>query len=624
MLETILNEDNPLIQIIHRSDLDDNDGNVYYGLIDDEVSIRSGLLYKPIQDTDDPRFMSMQLGPKGILHQDVAFMWEMYGDRNLYTNTCAPAQLYSKKHPEKFNMDVDQFRLEFSRIHSGIVHDCYNEFESQYLMTMPYILTHLIYTKYHCTNRLSNKEFRSIYQDHPLQEFKPTIVDRELLQAIRNPGKYIEILLKKLQLNEELGYYCSNGIPLICSHEIMLAQGCSMKEVLEACANRKYACRYCGADLVIDMDDTTVDLTALQFRLIYLFVESLNMLIYETFLLNILSEVSQRSLEKLELEISDNYMEQMDAFIATYMYRLYLHLKKEIKFDNVTGLISTCNRLWSKAGWDDETVQTLMKNDERFVSFNHVYRLIISFKEASERKESDNIALELFLEKMNGKGNTFQQIWSKDKSKLGELNDLIFIDANNNSQLIDWKSIIDHSKITMKVIPHELNLKSGLSLRSFYHLWGEYICPINSVHEFVKGTCKHCGFNDKSIDAVYEKYLDKLINLINPKSKPYVNNKDEHRTELIKQINSQSTKVPDITGMEEIMSDSNMNALRKRLEELIGIGHLAEIPVSKEMNAKMINYLLNSVKMSADTISVELSSLIIKPNPLYDKLLMIL
>lgn len=624
MLATLVNEDNPFLPVLKRKELDDSDGLILHGIADGNISMKSGRIYEHDNTIENEDIYLMPVGPRGILHQDVAYMWEMYGDRNIFVNSSLPAQIYAKKNPDTFNMDAFEYRKDFSKLASGII-DEYKDYMSQYMMTLPYLKTHLKLNKYTYENKLSSKDAENLFPSHEIGQFKPTIVDKEVLLAVRNPGKYIDILKKKLQLDEDNGYYCYNGIPLICSHELMLAEGRSMKEVLEACSNSKFSCRYCGTDLVIDMEDSTVELNGLQFRLIYLFIQSLDMNLYESFLLNVISEAVQKSIEKLELEINDNYMEQLEAFTATYMYRLYVQLKKSITFDDVTGLITTCNKTWAKAGWDEEIVNTLMDSDERFYGFNHIYKLIVSFKESLKKTESDNVAVQLLLQNMKGKGNPIQQLYLKDKSKLGKLMDILFLEVNNTGQLVDLPKIEKSaSKTDIKTVLRELHMKSGLSLRGFFNMWWKELCPVNVVHEFNKDKCKHCGITEKTVNEVYDKYYDKLIELIHPKVNDKVNQKIDYRTAVIKGIESSDTKLPDIPNIDLIIADENMQKLRNKLEELIHIGPIPEIKLSKENNVKLMNYAIKTLKMSAEIIIVEIESTILKPNPLYGKLISVM
>lgn len=624
MLGTILNEDNPFVQVLYRADLDEKDGTIIYGSVNNELELKYGQIYKPDQSKEEYIYM-MQYGPKGLLHQEVGYMWEMYGDRNLFTNSTLPAQLYAKKHPDKFNFDVHEFNIEFAKIKSGIVDETYRPYLSQYLTTLPYLMSNLIHQSYIKTNKISSKEFEKLFPSHNVLQFKPTIIDREILDAIKNPTKNIDILSKKLKFNEENGYYCYNGIPLICSHEIMLAEGKSLKEVLEACANSKYLCKYCGAELVIDLEDSSVDLNALQFRLIYLFIQAFNIPLYETFLLNVLTESVQKSIEKLELEITDNYIEQTDAFVATYMYKLYLSLKKQITFDDVSGLISSCNKVWSRAGWDEQIVKSLMDNDERFYGFNHIYKLLIAFKKSTEEKYKDNYVVKMLLDGMKGEGNVFQKMYLKDKFKLGQLVDLIYLNMNNVTQLVEYPEIVKKSNATPVVnIIRNLSLNSGLSLKGFFNLWWQHICPVGIVHDFNKGTCKSCGINKDNIDEIYNKYYDKLVEIIQPKIKIELPTKTSHRKKIITDINSASNKAPGIKHIEELMDDKLVNKLRTKLEELLQIGHLDEIQINKETNIKILNYIISKSSLPSDILMAELSSLIIKPNSQYGKVISVL
>lgn len=624
MISAIVNEENPFVPVLQSTELNDMNGNILHGLVNNHLFMKSGRVYSPNGSNEDDLY-SFQVGPRGILHQDVAYMWEMYGDRNLFINTITPAQLYAKRHPDTFNIEPDIYRLDFSKIASGIVDEEYKSYMSQYMTTLPYIKTHLIYDNYHHVNKMNEKEFDKIFKSYSIPEWKPSIVDRDLMEAIKNPAKNIEILLKKLVLNEENGFYSYNGIPLICQHEIMLAEGRSIKEVLETCANTKYCCRYCGSELVISIDDNTVELSALQFRLIYLFIQTFNISLYESFLLTVLSEAVQKSIEKLELEVSENYMEQLDAFTATYMYRLYDRLKGTIKFDDPSGLITSCNKAWSRAGWDEETVNTLMDSDERFYSFNHIFKLLVAFKAAAENTESDNIAVKLLMEGMKGKGNYIQQIYLKDKTKLGQMVDLLLLSLNNNTQLIDLKKIFKSAdKTTLSIIPHDLQMKSAITLRKFFSIWWNIICPVNNTHEFNKGICKHCGINEKNVDEIYDKYADKIDTMLNPKRKEVTKQETGYRETIIKEINKQETKLPNIPNIDLIIADEQMKKLRAKLEDLIHIGPIPEVPLTKENNVKMLNFAIKTAKISSELLISELSSLIIKPNPLYGKLITVM
>lgn len=595
---------------------------------DDKTEIINGLFNGFVTQEYSQNFnYSTDEIPRGILHQDMNYLLQLYGDRNIYIGSTTSAQLYYKKNAQTYNMEFNKFYDIFSKIHNGISNFNYKPYLNKYLNVLPYFKTHENFTEYNCENKISKNDWDKLFESHSINDFIPKLIDREIENTLKNPTKNIEFLESKLDYNNEIGFYCYNSIPLLCLHDFMLAQGRSLRSINERCSNSKGVCRYCGGELVIEVETTKLDLSKIAYKIIYSLVEMLNLGIYQESLENLIKSSVQISVEKLELdELEDNEL-KINAFIATFVYKLFKDIQKDLSIRNSSKFTLLIKDSWSKAGWDNSIVESLMNNEERFYEYSHILEMILKFHDNVNEIDEINSISYLFLHGMKDDGNPFQKIYMKDKSKLGEMVDMMLKVLGNTSSIDDYKNIIEKSQNSkLNEIFNSLDIKNDSGLKSFFSMWWEYICPVHYIHEFENNKCKYCQIiknNSDSIDKTFEKYQSNLEKILNPIIEKSFHQNSSYRQNIIKLIENQPEQIPKLLNIDFYLKDEFNEILHKKLCDLIHIGEIKEFPPSKKNNIKLLWYLINEANIKQEIIENELFDISTKLNPKLGQIIMI-
>lgn len=612
ILESILENEYFLVPQLIKTKWNDDKTEIINGLINDSITQQYTHNYEYLDTkNEDPEFTFKNI--KGILHQDMNYLLQMFGDRNIYIGTNTPAQLFMKKNPQTYNISFNAFYEYFSKIHNGISDLKYKPYLNKYLDILPYLKTHEINDKYNCENKFDVKFWNEYFPSYTIKQFVPKKIPREIEEALKNPNKNIDYLKSNLDLNEDLGFYCYHDVPLICLHEIMLAEGKSMKFISERCANSKNSCRYCGGELIVDIEAYKLDLPKLAYRIIYSLTNLLHLGIYQEQLENLIKTSVQVSVDNLELDDFDDNELKINAFVATFVYKIFKDLQKDMVIRNSSKFITMIRDCWSKAGWDNQIVENLINNEERFYEYNHILNMIIKFQENVSQLDTVNTITYLFLQGIKDHENPFQKIYLKDKSKLGDMVDMMLKILGNTTSIEDYKLIIEDSEKTkLNIVLNHVDIKSGTGLKSFFSMWWKYICPVNLIHEFEGDKCKFCGINQKdsnSIESTYEKYKSNLEKIIDPIIEKSFHQTVTYRTNVIKSIESQPETVPKLMNIDFYLKDEYSEILNKKLCDLIHIGEISELEVNTKNNIKLLNYLLKEMNIKQEVIENELFSI---------------
>ena len=598
ILNNIVTANNPGSLKLRETDYVE-DSRFIDGIVNDHVAIYNACSYTP-----DTVGIEYPCGPESITHQDVEYLITRFGNRNTYMNTESLGNIVKENYATDMGVDEYDYQREYSLIKSGIHDEKYKPYMNKYLATIAAMETILDQATYNATDKLTKNQFEGQFPNMPTAKYTITKIDKELVDALHNPERNIELLKSKLQLNTDTGFYIDkNGIPYICMHEFMLYDGMSIKNMLEICADTNYCCKYCHSPLTFNLDANSIDFTPVQYRVIYLFIELLNMASYEEFINQAIIAAIAKSIEKLDLE-QDNYVPMSEAFTATYVYKLFLYFDGKMKLLQTSTFIKFVNHIWNKSGWDEDTVNSLITNEERFIGFPHCCDLILAFQNTA--KLTMETIVDILLRGMKDEGNPIQQLYLKDKSKLGEMTDLIIKSANNYIQTLQLKEIqnVDAKFKDPKI---ELFLSSGVQLKPLYLLCWKYICPVNGFHDMVKGTCKACGINESNVEKIFDKYEKDIQTMINPPTSKIPKQSTKSRDDVIAAINKAATTKPEVLP-DILLTDKFNDQLRKKLEELLSRGHLDELPKTKENNCKILNYLLTT-DIAPETIKLELDTL---------------
>lgn len=605
MLSQLIENTNPSLRIVTERD-DKNLGNDV-GYID---GIKDGVVALYSKALNSYGNNSSAVGPyangeNGVIHQDLEYLLATSSERNVYVQM--PQLIEFNR--GLLESDPKEFQRTMNLLRTGIHGEEYKPHMNKYLRTLAAITSNLELTPFKCRNALTEAETRNLFPNVDIV-YTPLKYDRELVELMRNPIKNIDKLRRKLKLNPDTGYYSFDGIPYICKHEFMSYEGKSLRSILIECADEDYMCKFCGEELAFTVDEETIDFDAIQYRLIYLLVESLDLISYEEFIIYLIVHAIHNSIEALELESSDDYVEKVDAFTATYIYKLHEHLRKELKFKANSSLISFIKHIWLKAGWNDDIVKQLISNEERFKHFIHTVNIIVSFKRDDVRDDSWSIA-KLFL----STDGPLQTMYSKDKSSLGKLVDMMFLQLNN-SPIKDYKEILKQTTYQLIKPVYEMTKSGSGAEKAFFMMWWREICPEAITHEMKNGVCKRCGISEKNIVSVYEKYQFKIHQLLHPESKNEFKFTMKTRAEVINAIKKQSDAKPkDINIIDSVFS-KHIDELIELLESFIGIGRIDELHDDKTSRAvQMINYLLSKPDIDGERLILEINSLAIPAIP---------
>lgn len=627
ILESILENEYFLVPHLIKTKWNDDKTEIINGLLNDSVTQQYSHNYEYLDaQNEDPEFTFKNI--KGVLHQDMNYLLQMSGDRNIYIGTNTPAQLFMKKNPQIYNIPFNKFYEDFSKIHSGISNLNYKPHLNKYLDILPYLKTHEINDNYICENRFDVKIWNNYFPSYTLKQFVPKKIQREIEEALKNPSKNIDYLKSNLDLNKDLGFYCYQDVPLICLHEFMLAEGKSMKSIAERCSNSKDVCRYCGGELIVDIEAYKLDLPKLAYRIIYTLTDLLHLGIYQEQLENLIKTSVQVSIDNLELDDLDDNELKINAFVATFAYKIFKDLQKDMAIRNSSNFLTMIRDCWSKVGWDNQIVENLMNNEERFYEYNHILNMILKFQENISQLDIVNTITYLFLQGIKDHENPFQKIYLKDKLKLGEMVDMMLKILGNTTSIEDYKLIInDSEKTNLNIVLNQVDIKSGSGLKSFFSMWWKYICPVNLIHKFEGDKCKFCGINQKdsnSIDSTYEKYKSDLEKIINPIIEKSFHQTITYRTNIIKSIESQPETIPKLMNMDFYLKDEYSEILNKKLCDLIHIGDISELEVNTKNNIKLLNYILSEMNIKQEIIENELFSISSNSLPKFGQIIMVL
>lgn len=542
---------------------------------------------------------------RGILHQDSIYALHMNGDRNVYIDSPHRTELPYLHNHRLMNMHPFYWHRAFRRIASPNHHD-YIPHLSKYMETLPWIKLHAHYDEYVHRNQLTQGECEHFMPTIKLTDTPVLEIDKTLGRLLANPEKNIDELRSKLTYDDASGYYCHDGVMLICSHQFMFYEGKSIKDVIHECADRHFKCRYCGEQLIFDIDDESMDFDAVQYSLIYQTIALFKQATYESLFRQVLESAIAKSINKLELDNDENYRMTVEAFTGVYLMKLVKSLET-ITGKNKSDLIARVKQLSKKAGWSEKDVEALTQNEDRFVNFGYIRDLIISFM---ERTNANDVTIVDVMMKSN---SPFKDLYLKNRFAFGEIQDKMMLDINNYVS-INWSSIDSECASP----EHKAIGKTGLNVRGFFNQWWHEICPVNVVHEWNKDTCKHCGVNEKNVSDVYVKYEDKLSSLI------MMTYKDFHQTvdqkDLIAKIMSMDAKAPSIPNIDLILADVNAKKLRQVLTDIISAGPLEEIKNTPENNIKLLNYIITESIINQDLLIFELSPVLIQSDVLFAQL----
>lgn len=502
-----------------------------------------------------------------IFPQTSFYMTDNFGDRNYYVNLCK-AEIWDKMRPSNVNINEYDYFDVIENFHTGLYELEYKEYESKYMSTLAYMKFHMNLQTYINHNILDEKVFKKYITDISIKKIDFIYIDRDLLKYMKNPGKYINEIKKILKYDEKSHFYCYKGIPYVCLHEMMRYEGCSLKEIYELCGNDKLRCKYCGDEIIYNIEENEILFSKIQLGLIYAFVLSLQLDIHENYITTLILSALASSIRKLELEKDNEYENKIDGFVSLYLYKLYdkLNIKKNSTF------IDFCETVWKKNNWTKEQINYALKDEKRFVEINYIENIINEFiRIESEQVDDPNTIVHVLLgNKLDEKDNPIQQLYLKSSQDLGKVAEMINKDVNNYTSLFDLKSIINATNEKFNTISNQLVLLS-------------------------------------------EKIKDSEINIkFTLEKKP--------QNDIIIDIKKQPSTFPKIKRIDELISDKYINETCILLKNILH----TEMECNKENVLKMLNYLINNTQYNKNMLLVELSFILLPKDTMYDEFIYII
>lgn len=550
---------------------------------------------------------AQQLGGKTkplptVVSQAPLYLSRMHGWRNTYTSKYSPAEIYKYVNAMTLGEEIGDFFEELGYFSTGNFIYKYIPEDNQYLNTLAYYAEHQQHADYIRPAQLKPIDIKKLFDSYDEGKFTKVKLDYKLGMYMRNPQQFFEELKRLLKYDEETGFWCSNGVQLICEHLWMLYQGKPLRDIYNLCSNDKGMCKYCGTILPFNPNEDEIVFTDRALAVVYSFANFLQLTVPDAFLMKVLLKSIGQSI--LALHLSDKEFELKSiGFLTIYLFKLYSMLSEKWEFMKKHRFLESCAQIWNENGWSDQQVHEQMQNDEMFKNIQFMFKLIDSYKEeAKQAKQDPYTAMNLFMHSKT----PWLKLYEKDPLILGKIVDELFLSLRDDQQVF-FDRISSSSK--SKTIEEKVMLFK--SMNDLYQLWWRYICPKASSHDFNdKGVCKNCGISEANINDIYKKYETEIkAKLFNETNTQLHDDSDKIRTELIEKIKNSTPTKPKIDNIDIMLSDANIKKTWKVLEDLVEAGDITELAITKENALRIIGYLTAETDISLKWIELELNSI---------------
>ena len=550
---------------------------------------------------------AQQLGGKTkplptVVSQAPLYLSRMHGWRNTYTSKYSPAEIYKYVNAMTLGEEIGDFFEELGYFSTGNFIYKYIPEDNQYLNTLAYYVEHQQHDDYIRSAQLKPIDIKEMFDSYDVGKFTKVKLDYKLGMYMRNPQQFFEELKRLLKYDEETGFWCSNGVQLICEHLWMLYQGKPLRDIYNLCSNDKGMCKYCGAILPFNPNEDEIVFTDRALAVVYSFANFLQLTVPDAFLMKVLLKSIGQSI--LALHLSDKEFELKSiGFLTIYLFKLYSMLSEKWEFMKKHRFLESCAQIWNENGWNDQQVHEQMQNDEMFKNIQFMFKLIDSYKEeAKQVKQDPYTAMNLFMHSKT----PWLKLYEKDPLILGKIVDELFLSLRDDQQVF-FDRISSSSK--SKTIEEKVMLFK--SMNDLYQLWWRYICPKASSHDFNdKGVCKNCGISEANINDIYKKYETEIkAKLFIETNTQLHDDSDKIRAELIEKIKKSIPSKPKIDNIDIMLSDANIKKTWKVLEDLVEAGGITELAITKENALRIIGYLTAETDISLKWIELELNSI---------------
>lgn len=550
---------------------------------------------------------AQQLGGKvkpmtTVVPQAPLYLSRMHGWRNTYTSKYAPAEIYKYVNAMTLGEEIENFFEELGYFSTGNFIYKYIPEDNQYLNTLAYYSEHQQHADYIRSAELKPNDIKELFDSYDVGKFTQVKLDYKLGMYMRNPQQFFEELKRLLKYDEETGFWCSNGVQLICEHLWMLYQGKPLRDIYNLCSNDKGMCKYCGTILPFNPNEDEIVFTDRALAVVYSFVNFLQLTVPDAFLMKVLLKSIGQSILALHLSDKDFELKSI-GFLTIYLFKLYSMLSEKWEFMKKHRFLESCAQIWNENGWNDQQVHEQMQNDEMFKNIQFMFKLIDSYKEeAKQAKQDPYTAMNLFIHSKT----PWLKLYEKNPLILGKIVDELFLSLRDDQQVF-FDRISSSSK--SKTIEEKVMLFK--SMNDLYQLWWRYICPKAASHDFNdKGVCKNCGISEANINDIHKKYETEIkAKLFIETNTQLHDDSDKIRAELIEKIKKSTPTKPKIDNIDIMLSDANIKKTWKVLEDLVEAGDITELAITKENALKIIGYLTAETDISLKWIELELNSI---------------
>lgn len=354
----------------------------------------------------------------------------------------------------------------------------------------------------------SSKALKKIDLDsYDVNYYKIKQLPNFISYVIRSINFVFSEISKRLIFNNKDGFYYikyqGHNYRIICRHIYMMLENTPLEKIFSECVTNNQ-CKYCDEVLV---DSSFIDTTNLPFEVRNIINETLQIMgldITEEIILNNIYQIIGEFVVKSVKQNSSEYVNQTIAVTCAMCYKILLSEIENKKLDKIpVTFLNKISQYFLKVNWTMEIVDQIIKKPQ----FD-IYSKILDY-------------IEIIKTKINNK-KTNENI---DEIINTEENFIMFYNLLNNINLND---IYNTYEIETKNINSNISItKPILETQENSNILEEYLktnCPVNTVHEFSKNICKHCGYEKSgknSVDIV-NKYITKFNSFYNPGNKSNV------------------------------------------------------------------------------------------------------
>lgn len=386
-------------------------------------------------------------------------------------------------------------------------HLCFNnDFNEEYFYQLiyQYYNRNELIIKHTNFNKKLSLEDLNIQSSEVINKYKIAKLPDDIANIIRSKDiKKIEEILK---LNTKTGFYeyiDNNGyaIPVMCRHLLMYLKGISLVDISIECL-KNGQCRYCGQEMSNYAEHLVSDIPSSVVSIIYQFFDlipynfNISQLFYNT------AEYLTKTLEKND--ILSEKKQQIFTYLFFYSYLLNSTIKFRTSTKKYRQFISDASKVANANGL---TINEL--NDFKLVEDYSIYDNIIQsalYNNTINYYEMIPLSLLFDIDNFNSvdelKASTNEQKLYQ-ALKMPQFNEQVdnFIRA-----LFKMDITKDFISKTFDIPKIPIQEKSGVLLVFLKII--KYFCPVNIIHSFSNGVCKHCGYNSKKENSIetYEKH----------------------------------------------------------------------------------------------------------------------